>query len=247
MTAKTVFMFSGQGSQYYQMGKQLFDENPVFRHWMTRMDAMAHAYCGRRVVEAIYGSVKGEAFDQVLFTHPAIFMVEYALAQCLIDAGIEPDLTLGVSMGSFAAAAVGGHIGLGDALQAVLAQALAFQRSCPPGGMLAVLAPPALYDEAFMCQHSTMAGANFDGHFAVAGAPEDLALIETELAARAVTYQSLAVRYAFHSPAIDAAAPLFDACMAARTRSQGHIPLVCSGHASTLTHLPEDFFWRVVR
>src|SRR6266571_5342822 len=103
MNCRTVFMFSGQGSQYYQMGRQLFDENPVFREWMMRLDALAHAATGRRVVNAIYGSGKAEIFDQTSLTHPAIFMVEFALAQCLIAQGTRPDMTLGSSLGSFAA------------------------------------------------------------------------------------------------------------------------------------------------
>ncbi len=247
MSGKTVFMFSGQGSQYYQMGRQLYDENAAFRAAMTRLDAVACAQSGHSVVEAIYSSSKSELFDQILYTHPAIFMVEYAMAQCLIDAGIEPDLTLGASLGSFAAAAVAGYIEPEDAMAAVLEQARAFLASCRRGGMLAVVAEPSLYQEPFMSARSDMVGINFESHFAVSGEPCDLAEIEGTLTQRGLTHQRLAVAFAFHSPAIDPAEETFNKFMRSITLRKGKLPMVCCEQGATLTDLPDDFFWRAVR
>lgn len=246
MAAKTVFMFSGQGSQYYQMGRQLFDDNAVFRQSMLRLDDLAYAHAGERIVDAIYAHGKADVFDRTRLTHPAIFMVEYSLAQALIDAGVQPDLVLGASMGSFAAAAVAGHIAVDDALVAVLEQAMAFEATCARGGMLAVLGAPALFDEPFM-QRSTLAGINFDGHFALAAADAELDLICHELTRRDVNHQRLAVAYAYHSPAIDPAEPRFGAFMDRVARRKGQVPLVCCERAATLTDLPPDFYWRAVR
>lgn len=245
MSAKTVFMFSGQGSQYYQMGKQLYAEHAVFRHWMDDLDDRVHRLCGRRVVAAIYGSGKADVFDRTALTHPAIFMVEYALAQCLIDEGVQPDLALGASMGSFAAAAVGGYLGVDEVLATVLAQAAAFDATCAAGGMIAVLAEPQLYDEDFLRRHSDMAGVNFRAHFAVSALSHDLDAIEAELRRRGVAHQRLAVAHAYHSRWIDAAR---DACVAPPVQvGRGLLPIVCCEQAATLDCLPNDFFWRVVR
>jgi acyl transferase domain-containing protein len=245
MTAKTVFMFSGQGSQYYQMGKQLFEENAVFRHWMRHLDDLAYAQSGVRVIEAIYGSRKSETFDRTLLTHPAIFMVEYSLAQCLIDAGVRPDLTLGASLGSFAAAAVAGYIDVEEAMAALLAQAHAFEDTCERGGMIAVLADPALYEEDFLRQRGDMAGVNFRSNFAVSAALGQLDAIEADLKLRAVPHQRLAVSFAYHSRWVDNAR---DRILAHRVPLRsGTLPLVCCEQAATLARLPDDFFWRVVR
>ncbi|MBZ5525861.1 MAG: acyltransferase domain-containing protein, partial [Acidobacteriia bacterium] len=110
--SKTVFMFSGQGSQYFQMGRGLYDNNKTFREWMIRLDGIARDLCGRSVIEALYSDAQRRAdpFERTLLTHPAIFMVEYSLAQSLICSGVLPDMVLGVSLGSFAAAAVAGFI-----------------------------------------------------------------------------------------------------------------------------------------
>jgi len=245
--AKTVFMFSGQGSQYYQMGKQLFEGNAVFREWMTCLDDLAYKLSGQRVIEAIYSSSNTEVFDQTLLTHPAIFMVEYSLAQCLMQAGLKPDLTLGASLGSFAAATVAGYLEVEDAMAAVLEQAAAFDAACERGGMIAVLADPSLYKQDFMRGCSEMAGINFSSHFAVSAVQADLDGIESVLKQRGLTYQRLAVSYAYHSHWIDCAEMQFDFFMRTIPMRQGTLPLVCCEQVSTLTALPEAYFWRVVR
>src|SRR5260370_1040196 len=124
-------MFSGQGSQYFQMGRELFEKNDTFRDWMVRLDDMARRLSGRSVIGILYSDLhgKGDPFDRTLLTHPAIFMVEYSLAQSLIHAGVCPDIVLGVSLGSFAAATVAGFIGVEDALTAVMRQILEDRKS----------------------------------------------------------------------------------------------------------------------
>jgi acyl transferase domain-containing protein len=245
MSVKTVFMFSGQGSQYYQMGKEMYAGHAVFRHWMDDLDERVRRLSGRRVVEAIHGSGKAEVFDRTALTHPAIFMVEYALAQCLVDEGVEPDLVLGASLGSVAAAAVAGYIGVEEALAAVLAQAEAFDATCAGGGMIAVLADPQLYDEPFLRRHADMAGVNFATHFAVSAPDGELGAIEAELKQRGIAHQRLAVTHAYHSRWIDDAR---GACLAHPLRAgRGLLPFVCCEQAATLDRLPDDFSWRVVR
>ena len=100
--AETVFMFSGQGSQYFQMGRELFEKNETFRDWMIRLDDIPRHVSGKSVIEVLYSDVygKGDRFDRTLLTHPAIFMVEYSLAETLVEAGVRPDMVLGVSLGS---------------------------------------------------------------------------------------------------------------------------------------------------
>src|SRR5205085_5279776 len=130
-------MFSGQGSQYFQMGRELFEKNQTFRDWMVRLDEIARKSSGTPVIETLYSDLqsRGNPFERTLLTHPAIFMVEYSLAQTLMHAGVWPDLVLGASIRSFAAAAVGGFIDVEDALTAVVRQPIVLEESCQTGGM----------------------------------------------------------------------------------------------------------------
>lgn len=250
MRLKTVFMFSGQGSHYHQMGRELFDKNGVFREWMMRLDGLAKTLTGESVVDAIYRGGKEQVFDRTLMTHPAIFMVEYSLAQCLIEAGLKPDMALGASLGSFAAAAVAEFLTVEQALAAVIKQAVAFETCCERGGMIAALADPRLFEEDLLSECSELAGVNFATHFALAARQRHLADIEASLRHRNVTYQRLAVSFAFHSRWIDDARPAFESFVQTVLGPQerrGQIPMVCCERAASLATLPADYFWRVVR
>lgn len=244
---KTVFLFSGQGSQHAQMGRELFEQNTVFRDSMLELDALVQWLGGEPVVDAIYEAAPTRTLDRTLLTHPAIFMVEYSLARCLISAGVAPDMTSGASLGSFAAAAVAGFISVEDAMTAVMHQARTFESCCAPGGMLAILASPALFAEPFLNAHSELAGVNFPAHFVVAGRNDRLAEIEATLRERQITCQRLAVSFAFHSRWIDEAQAPLESFTRSLCGARGRLPLVCCARAEALTQLPHDFFWQVVR
>lgn len=245
--SKTVFMFSGQGSQYFQMGRELFDRNEVFRQCMLRLDALAQKLSAPSVIEAIYSAGKADVFDRTVLTHPAIFMIEYSLAQCLMHAGVMPDMTLGASMGSFAAATVAGCIDVEDSMTAVIRQATVLETCCERGGMIAVLADPALFEELDLGGSCELAAVNFASHFAVSARQADLGEIEAALSMRNVTYQRLAVSVAFHSRWMDQGRAPFESFMRSIRHARGRLPLACCEQAELLTELPDDYFWRTVR
>lgn len=247
MSARTVWMFSGQGSQYYQMGKALFEHHTVFRYWMMTLDSHIQSVTGNSVVEAIYSADKTTIFDRTLLTHPAIFIIEYALAQSLRAEGLKPDLVLGTSLGSICAAVVGGYISVEDALAVVLRQAEVFEAHCEPGGMLAILAAPTLFQQDFLSDKSEIASVNFDGHFVVSADQANLLAIEQCLRLKGVINQRIAVSFAFHSHWIDDAAPYLVQPVSFLRPPQGTLPLVCCASGEILNHLPDDFFWQVVR
>lgn len=246
--SKTVFMFSGQGSQYFQMGRELFKRNDTFHDWMVRLDPIARELTGCSVIGTLYSDAcrKGDPFDRTLLTHPSIFMVEYALAQALMHAGVLPDMVLGVSMGSFAAATVAGFIEVEDALAAVVHQAIAIEE-CDRGGMIAVLADPALFAEDFLSNRSELAAVNFSSHFVISARWNDLKEIEAALKKGNVGYQRLPVSEAFHSRWIDKAKAPFESFMRSIRCSQGSLSLGCCDQAAILYGLSADYFWNVVR
>jgi len=247
--ARTVFVYSGQGSQYYRMGQALHDADPVFRDHLRRLDDMVRPLCGQSVLDAILGGDRGAEFDRTLLTHPAIFLLEHALALRLIAGGIRPDVVLGASLGTFAAATAAGCLDEAAALSAVTAQARAFETHCRPGGMIAILDSPGLHAaEPFLRDHSELAALNFDKHFGVAAPTAALDGIEAELKRRGIVHQRLAVSFAFHSRWIDEArAPYLDA-IRGLSLTPARLPMACCDRAETdVRSLAHEDLWQVAR
>jgi acyl transferase domain-containing protein len=240
-------MFSGQGSHYHQMGKELWERNRVFRDTMQRLDRLGQALMGVSVVDAIYSRSVSDTFDRITLTHPAIFMVEYSLAQCLLEAGVAPDMTLGASLGSFAAAAMAGVLLVEDAMTAVINQARTVEANCERGGMIAVLADPALFSDMGLGARSELAGVNFSSHFAVSAPESNLSDIEATLRLRKLVYQRLAVSFAFHSRWIDSARQPYEAFLQSLRQRPTRLPMVCCEQAGMLSEVPADYFWRIAR
>ncbi|MEE8059159.1 MAG: acyltransferase domain-containing protein [Pseudomonadales bacterium] len=246
-----VFMFSGQGSHYYHMGADLFAQQPVFRQTLLELNEIAQGLLGESIIDIMYSPQhkKMHVFEQTRHTHPAIFMVEYALAQALLTAGIKPDYVLGASMGAFAAATVAGCFNAEQALTAVIKQAEALERHCETGKMLAILDDPAgYYHQTELYTNATLAAINFDRHYVVSTNSVGLTAIESFLGQQ-VSYQRLAVSQAFHSPWIDPAKAVYmdflDAY--APTFLAPQIPLICCIDAKELAQLSAAYFWQVIR
>ncbi|MES2743496.1 MAG: acyltransferase domain-containing protein [Pseudomonadota bacterium] len=240
---KNVFMFSGQGAQYFQMGRGLFEQGATFAREMRAMDEIVRALSGRSVLAALYGEgSKALPFDDIGLTHPAIFMVEYALARSVMEAGVEPDMTLGVSLGSVVAAVVSGCLPMEEALGWVVRHAAWIAQHCQVGGMIGVLGARQLYQDAALRDVSVVAAENGPSHWVLSARAAHLEGIETFLKARQVPFGRLPVHYPFHSPwMVKPSAPPpvpMPATCAAR------LPLVCCAHAGVLGQLPGDYFWQ---
>lgn len=249
MLRKTVFLFSGQGAQYFQMGRGLYEESSVFRDCMDRMDAQVERTLGVSVLRELYGARgRAEPFDALRLTHPALFLVEYALARTVMQLGVRPDLTLGASLGTLVALAVSGHLSMEAALQLVLEQALIIEEDCPPGGLIAVMAEPRLYwGSPTLRALSVVAGQNFASHFVLAAPQAHLEEVTSVLRAASATYQRLPVRYPFHSPWMD---PVRDRLIQAGVTHRlgmGAIPLMCCATSGLLESPATDYYWRVAR
>jgi trans-AT polyketide synthase/acyltransferase/oxidoreductase domain-containing protein len=105
MSEGTIFLCGGQGSQYFGMGQPLYAEQPVFREELRALDDIARPLLGRSVVEVVFHPQRRrmEPLDDLLISHPAILMVEVALARTLASQGILPDLVVGASLGELTA------------------------------------------------------------------------------------------------------------------------------------------------
>ena len=243
-------MFSGQGSQYYHMGKELFENHTIFRKWMLKLDAIAYGICGQSILSHMYDEKKkrSDLFNRTFYTHPAIFMVEYALARVLLESGIEPDYLLGTSMGEFASAAIANVMTCEESLNALIKQADALETYCEEGSMLAILHDPLLYYETpLMYENSELVSINFHSHFIISGQDSCLKAIELYLRKNQLNWQRLPVNQAFHSTLIDPAANIYIDFLNQKSFSPPQIPFISCTYASILTTINHDYFWEVIR
>ena len=113
---KTVFLYSGQGAQYKQMGETLYRTSPVFKHSLIRCAKILQKHKGIRLLDILFDKKDDSQIHQTEFTQPALFAIQYSLTQLWKTFGFAPDIVLGHSIGEYAAACEAGVLSLEDAL-----------------------------------------------------------------------------------------------------------------------------------
>lgn len=247
---KSVFLFSGQGSQYYQMGKSLFDQNVVFRAEMEEMDEIARGVIGVSVLSKMYDSrnSKVDPFVDTRLSHPALFMLGYALAKALIDFGLSPSLLCGSSLGEFTALAVSGAIGRDDAVRSVCRQAQSIHECCPDGYMIAILDKISCLDDCKgVFDSMEIAAVNHESHFVISIPLQSRHGIINYLKTRGVIHQELPVSKAFHSQWIDPARDAILNHSREMSFQKVGIPVISCVDGKVLESITEDHLWNAVR
>lgn len=250
MRMKTVFMFSGQGSHYYQMGSKLFQSDATFRQQLQELDEIVRSVRGISVVEQLYNPANRltDPFISLSLTHPAIFMVEYAMAKLLEREGIVPDYLLGCSLGEYTAAALSGAITPANALKLILKKVEIVERTCQPGGMIAILQELATYEKyPEIKNNSELASVNAPAQFVVAGKQDALKSVKQFMRSNDMLHQELTVGYGFHSAAIDAAAGEYISYLGYQPFGKPVIPLISGVYGVPLNELPQHYFWDISR
>ncbi|MBM7776561.1 acyl transferase domain-containing protein [Actinokineospora baliensis] len=200
--SRVAFLFSGQGSQYAGMGRELFEGEPVFRRAVLE--------CAEILGEPPL--FEGRDLDRTATTQPALFVVEYALAAMWESWGVRPDVVLGHSVGGIVAACVAGAFSLADGLAFVTERARLMQAQ-PAGVMVAVRAgEDAVSTTVARFPLVAVAAVNAPGEVVLSGDREQVAAALDELGLQG---KYLPVSHAFHSPLM---APIADGLRAAARR-----------------------------
>lgn len=245
-----VFMFSGQGSQYYKMGIELYQKKTVFKECMLFLDEIVQDCIGESVIGRIYSPdfSKSDPFDELLFTHTGIFMVEYSLAQLLISKGVKPDMVLGSSLGEYVAAAIAGVMPPKLMMELIAAQAKLIYESPLSGGMLALLGERNKVDELLrQWPDCELAAINYENHHVISGSAASLDAIAQKLSLQSVFHQRLPVNYAFHSSSMDAIKDQHMQLLRKQIYSPPRIPLISCANNGRSSKVDENYFWEVVR
>jgi bacillaene synthase trans-acting acyltransferase/trans-AT polyketide synthase/acyltransferase/oxidoreductase domain-containing protein len=245
-----VFMYSGQGAQYYQMGRALFEGDPAYRDALLRAERLCGPIEGRTVSDILFSRPLGESegFDRLAETHPVLLAIAWALTQALAARGLRPDRVLGYSLGETAAAVVTGALSLDQAFWALRAQAALYERVAPSGRLVAVLCRRDRLDQASeWAGRVHLAAVNGPGHVVVALAEADLRPFLAWLEERRLVFVVLPVRFGFHSPLIEAVRPGFMDIARQLGFGRPRIPMLSCALAGPVETLDAAHFWGVNR
>jgi amino acid adenylation domain-containing protein/FkbM family methyltransferase len=201
------FLFPGQGAQHVNMGRGLYESEPVFRRELDACSEALAPRLGRRLVDLLYPGPKEREralseLGETRYAQPALFAVEYALARLLIAWGIAPAAMLGHSLGEYVAACLAGVLPLADALDLVAERGRLMQ-SAPRGAMLSVQVPAGEL-AARLPQDVSLAAANGPSQSVASGPEAVVAALAEQLARAGIASRRLPVSHAFHSAAMDA-------------------------------------------
>ena len=207
---RAVFLFTGQGSQYAGMARQLYETQPSFRKTLDRCDEILRPYLNQSLISNLYPPPGAPSLlDETAYTQPALFAVEYALAELWRSWGVEPTAVLGHSVGEYVAACVAGVFSLEDGLK-LIAERGRLMGALPPGGeMAAVFADEARVTKAIAAHREAVSIAAVNGpkNIVISGAGAAVQAIVKSLEAEGIKSRRLVVSHAFHSPLME---PMLD-------------------------------------
>ncbi|BAQ66805.1 type I polyketide synthase [Geminocystis sp. NIES-3709] len=134
--SQIAFLCTGQGSQYSKMGEELYQASSYFKNIVDYCEQVLNNYLEKPLTEVLFEEKNESLLNQTIYTQPALFVIEYALAKLWLRYGIQPSIVMGHSVGEYVAATLAGVFSLDDGLKLIAYRGKLMQKLPLDGGML---------------------------------------------------------------------------------------------------------------
>lgn len=241
-----VFMFTGQGSQYVNMCRQLYEQEPAFKTTVDKCFDILQAQCALDLKTVLFNNGEhAAAINETRFSQPALFVIEYAMALLLIDWGIRPTMMIGHSLGEYVAACISGVFSLADALKLVVNRG-ALMQGTERGAMLSVsIGEQHLRILLQEYRDISLAAVNSSSLCVVAGPEWCVKAFAQELDNKGIKNKLLHTSHAFHSSMMDAILGSYREVVDSIKLQAPQVPIVSniSGDAADNSRMCTSDYW----
>ena len=247
---KLAFVCSGQGSQWWGMGRELFEKEPVYRQTIEACDSLIRALGDWSLIEELSRPEADSRLERTAFAQPALFALQTALSRLLKSWGVVPDAVVGHSVGEIAASHISGRLSLEEAVKVVYHRASCMDFPGAAGGMLAAALLPDEAEELTSDCSVSVAAINGPGLVTLSGPVVELNAIADRLVEQGVFHRRLDVKYAFHNSCLDPIREHMISTLAGLRCSHEELPF----YSTVTSHLFSDgdaldgsYWWRNIR
>ncbi len=224
---RVTWMFSGQGGTHNGAGQKLYESHATFRQQFDQAAEVLERLWKMNLREILWGHADRWQSVQI---QPALFCLQYALAQTWWELGVRPSAVVGHSLGEYAAACVAGVFSFEDALRIVVRRAELVAKLPQKGGMLAVFADHQRLRDCLpeLGNQYDLAAVNGPRQTVLAGCDRSLSLAAQQLGELGISSQRIQTSHGFHSSLVNPMLDDFEAAIADVSFAPPSIPFISS-------------------